>query len=167
MWGSTLMQRGTALQTLHEALGAAKLRDLADVTCMETDWEAVAELRKTLGREAYATHETQHSRPQRLARYRPDEPGLHVDLFEQLWGSTALGYGGVGGAAMTSAYTVVVHTEDEACVYFGGGRLAYRLDLKNISSEQRVAFAQDLAKRLLTNRRDAVGRYGASLLPGD
>ena len=29
-------------------------------------------------------------------------------MFPQTWGSTALGHGGVGGAAMTTAYTVVL-----------------------------------------------------------
>lgn len=41
----------------------------------------------------------------------------------QSWGSTALGFGGMGGSAITQALTVVVIT-DQAHVYFGG-RHAY------------------------------------------
>jgi hypothetical protein len=47
--------------------------------------------------------------------------------FPQVWSSTALGFGGIGGAAITEAYTTVVVLNDVACVYFDG-RLAYRID---------------------------------------
>lgn len=52
------------------------------------------------------------------------DPQLQV--FPQIWGSTALGFGGIGGQAMTSAYTTVV--EDIYSGYYGvffGNRLAY------------------------------------------
>lgn len=29
-------------------------------------------------------------------------------MFPQAWGSTSLGFGGIGGQAMTSAYTTVI-----------------------------------------------------------
>jgi hypothetical protein len=51
----------------------------------------------------------------------------HFDLrtFEQMWGSTALGFGGIGGQAMTSARTYVFVPscgyEEHCHVYFGGG----------------------------------------------
>ena len=51
----------------------------------------------------------------------------YVVMFQQTWGSTALGYGGIGGAVMTPAYTVVVSYENHMRVYFGGGRLVYEL----------------------------------------
>jgi hypothetical protein len=49
-------------------------------------------------------------------------------MFPQTWGSTALGFGGLGGQAITEAYTVVLHSHQGAgyCVYFGG-RFAYRI----------------------------------------
>lgn len=50
----------------------------------------------------------------------------HIRVFPQVWGSTALGFGGVGGQAMTSAYTTVV--EDIESGYYGvffGTRMAY------------------------------------------
>ncbi len=52
---------------------------------------------------------------------------IEVYSFPQCWGSTALGYSGVGGSAMTSAQTVVLHAINENIVkvYFGGKRLAY------------------------------------------
>lgn len=49
-----------------------------------------------------------------------------IGMFPQTWGSTALGHGGMGGAAISTAYTVVLssHYTGEHLVYFGS-RLAY------------------------------------------
>lgn len=47
--------------------------------------------------------------------------------FDQMWGSTALGFGGIGGAAMTTERTYVFIPycqDDKAFVYFGD-RFAY------------------------------------------
>ena len=53
-------------------------------------------------------------------------PELEVEVFLQVWGSTALGFGGIGGQAMTSAYTTVVQDFHQGwySVFFGE-RLAY------------------------------------------
>ncbi len=42
-------------------------------------------------------------------------------MFPQTWGSTALGHGGMGGAAVSTAYTVVLYCMEtqEFLVYFG------------------------------------------------
>lgn len=62
---------------------------------------------------------------------RPYETEVDVTMFAQTWGSTALGFGGIGGQAFTTAYTVVVQgPAGEALVYFGG-RLAYRINRPN------------------------------------
>ena len=50
-----------------------------------------------------------------------DDFELHT--FEQTWGSTALGFGGVGGQAMTSATTYVfipIGINQKCFVYFAG-----------------------------------------------
>lgn len=160
------MRSGSALQALHQALGAAQLRDLPDVSRQTTDWGQVQILKKRLGTVGYAAYESQHGRPERTIGYRPQEEDLQVDLFEQLWGSTALGYGGIGGAAMTSAYTVVVRTPEVACIYFGGSGLAYCVALNTpVVDVKHQAFLADLQARQLASRRDAVARYGAQL-PG-
>lgn len=55
-----------------------------------------------------------------------------VDVFAQTWGSTALGFGGIGGCAMTKAYTTVILNEDLGCVgVFFGERLAYIIKCPN------------------------------------
>lgn len=52
--------------------------------------------------------------------------------FDQTWASTALGFGGVGGSAITTARTYVLIPYDhlEAYVYFGG-RFAYKCDIND------------------------------------
>lgn len=58
-----------------------------------------------------------------------NEYEIEVDaVFVQTWGSTALGFGGIGGSAMTDAYTVVLRStyNNEYLVYFNGV-FAYKL----------------------------------------
>lgn len=60
-------------------------------------------------------------------------PEVEVYSFPQGWGSTALGYGGIGGQAITSAQTIVLYDvcQGIARVYFGGDRLAYEIKNPN------------------------------------
>lgn len=58
-----------------------------------------------------------------------DDFELH--MFEQVWGSTTLGFGGLGGQAMTTAntYVFVPVTCNQNCfVYFGSG-FAYEAEV--------------------------------------
>ena len=51
---------------------------------------------------------------------------IDLHLVNQIWGSTACGWGGLGGAAMTTSHTLIIenHNYGIACVYYGN-RLAY------------------------------------------
>jgi hypothetical protein len=51
---------------------------------------------------------------------------VDMHMTKKTWGSTSCGWGGMGGAAMTSAYTLVFenHWGQAAFVYWGG-KLAY------------------------------------------
>lgn len=53
-----------------------------------------------------------------------------VYVFEQVWGSTALGFGGIGGQAMTSANTYVLGPFGDNAKYlvYFGGEFAYAAD---------------------------------------
>ena len=57
-----------------------------------------------------------------------DDFKLHT--FEQTWGSTALGFGGVGGQAMTSAttYVFIPIVANQKCFVYFAGRFAYAVD---------------------------------------
>lgn len=50
---------------------------------------------------------------------RPYDSEVQTYSYPQMWGSTALGHGGMGGAAMTTAQTTVVVCNRSAAVYFG------------------------------------------------
>jgi hypothetical protein len=86
---------------------------------------------------------------EKLGSYHPEN--LYWYSFPQLWGSTALGFGGIGGACMTTAQTVVVMTHDgvgKAAVYFGG-RFAYLI------ANPGQGFSQALDKRRMPKVKDA------------
>jgi hypothetical protein len=53
-------------------------------------------------------------------------------MFPQTWSSTALGFGGIGGQAISSAYVCIIESNlvGGYAVYFGG-RLAYVIDRPN------------------------------------
>lgn len=55
-----------------------------------------------------------------------DEMMILVFHWNQMWGSSALGFGGVGFSAMTNALTVVVtDVNTQQCLVFHEGRRAY------------------------------------------
>ena len=79
---------------------------------------------------------------------------LQVEVFPQTWGSTALGFGGIGGQAMTTAYTTVFYDilNDVGVVYFDG-RLAYFVN------ELTDNFMNDLMHRDMKSYQEAFARY--------
>ena len=144
---------------LHHALAQAQQRDLRPVLRSQVDWAGYEKTAKGAKRPPMA----EMPRIDVLARPSPHE--LDVLLFSQTWGSTALGYGGVGGAAMTDAYTVVVRRLSEICVYFGTGLLAYHCILDEVTQEQVGNWSKDLSAFRLAVRCDALERYGAKVVP--
>jgi hypothetical protein len=72
-------------------------------------------------------------------------------MFPEVWGSTALGFGGMGGASMTPAYTVIVSRPNVAAVYWGGG-FAYAV-------EHTEAFVADINAGRTVELSKAGGRY--------
>lgn len=78
---------------------------------------------------------------------RPTIMEISVSHFPQMWGSAALGFGGMGGAAMTEAYTTVVtlvHQNKYLYAVFFDGRHAYSVDSPN------DLFMQDLKERRIS-----------------
>lgn len=70
---------------------------------------------------AFPTAEQRASnKPGDLRTRRPVAGEIECYHFPQLWPSTALGFGGVGGSAMTTAYTTVLVHAGKAAVFFGG-----------------------------------------------
>ena len=81
----------------------------------------------------------------------------NIIMFEQTWGSTALGFPGVGGSAMTEATTYVLIPKKEAdCahVYFGS-RFAYKVN--GLTQK----FMDDLNNHSIASVMEASSRYGS------
>ena len=68
---------------------------------------------------------------------KPQEIDLEVYVFPEIWGSTALGFNGLGGQAMTMAHTVVIAYQNHVAVYFGG-MFAYLVPFTNAVKEDMV-----------------------------
>ena len=100
--------------------------------------------------------------PMRKVVRRPTVSECQVlGLFPQLWGSTALGFGGIGGAAMTYAYTCVVRGPGGAVAVYWSGDLGYVIPETGPSEAQRQAWEDDLLKMRTVSRSEALSRYGA------
>lgn len=72
-----------------------------------------------------------------LVDRRPGIDDFDLYTFEQIWGSTALGFGGIGGQALTEARTYVfvpVGVNQKCLVYFAG-RFAYAVEYSDILME--------------------------------
>jgi len=115
-------------QTLNEALGAALHRDLSKIKYKK--WSPSMKKAEV---------------PPEEAEREPCYDDVNVVLFSETWSSTALGYGGIGGAATTPAYTVIVicRPTQEACVYWGGSRLGKKLNLQKIEDVRMLKKAME------------------------
>lgn len=99
----------SVITSVSFAVHSALIKDLPDIAYLS---------RKPGTRKPDGTYEEEE-------RFRrPYKDDCEVFVFPQTWGSTALGFGGAGGQAMTMAYTTIVSIQSHAAVYFGG-RLAY------------------------------------------
>ena len=127
---------------LADCIAHAQYVGFSDIEYETRDWE---EYRKT-------------QKDVRIpARRRPTTRDFGVyAMFPQTWGSTALGHGGMGGAAMTTAYTIVIecYNTQEWLVYFGG-MFCYKVSM---SSPNRLTFVEDCANHSLVSKRKS-GKY--------
>ena len=64
---------------------------------------------------------------------------IEIHITKQMWGSTACGWGGIGGAAMTMDYNYIIHQKytDLLFVYWSG-KLAYICKKDNIQDLSRM-----------------------------
>ena len=135
------------LRDLHEALAHAQYEGFSDIEYEGRDFQAIQKA-KTAAEKAEALHKTT------LAVRRPysGRDFWVYAMFPQTWGSTALGHGGMGGAAMTTAYTIVLEcpTTQEYLVYFGG-QYCYTVSRRSKNLE---LFREDLGNHNLASKRN-------------
>ncbi len=112
------MKDSNHVQALHNALAHAAYEGFDLYTYQDRDWEAY----RNGNKDAMVTKTRKHT----------DYDLTVAAMFPQAWGSTALGFGGIGGQAITTAYTIVIESDlaGQYCVYFGGN-FAYRIDNPN------------------------------------
>ena len=142
------MRSGTPIESLAAAFHGARLTNLLPVEYPEVDYKLAPPGERKAGKPSMIRVDTG-----RMKLRRPHAEELSVVMFEQCWSSTALGFGGVGGAAMTYAYTTIITGPmGDAAVYFGG-RFAYRVE------QQNEHFMHDVADRRMRSVRDAAQAY--------
>jgi hypothetical protein len=148
-----IMRLGLPFDALHSAIASAVMKDLSGIEYWQRDWDAYNKLSKTDKAQCGVS-----GGPGKKELRRPTVDEIEVVMFPQTWGSTALGYGGMGGSAMTPAYTVIVSEGGVSCVYFGCGRLAYRVGGPSQSPQGSMAFATDRASQNMV-RCGEQGKY--------
>lgn len=135
------MRISSSIDHLVSSIAHAAYEGLSDIEYEDRDWE---HFRKT----------KEHRTVKKVRKHTVGDVDVYA-MFAQTWGSTALGFGGLGGAAMTPAYTVVLKSaiaENGFCVYFAG-RFAYRIDRPN------PMFFQDVANHNMAFTNEAKDKY--------
>jgi hypothetical protein len=92
-----------------------------------------------------------------LEKRNISEDLVNVHVFKQMWGSTCLGYGGIGGCAMTTAYTFILHdTKNNYVEVYPGSasRLGYSIE------EPTDIFWEDVTKRNIKPNYIPLDEYG-------
>lgn len=138
------------MMELQLALSHAKYVGFGDIEYEKIDFSAL--------RNAESTDGLVEARQGKIKAFRQHEfhdIGVFA-VFQQTWGNTALGHGGIGGSAITTAYTIVLESlrTGEYLVYFGG-RFCYRVPLK---SENLRVFIQDCHDHNLAGKSES-GKY--------
>jgi hypothetical protein len=126
------MNATNPIETLAGAMAHAAYEAFPEYVYKDRDWAKHDAWRATLTREemktAVAPDDCFVEKTRRHSMY-----DLTVyAMFVQTWGSTALGFGGIGGQAITSAYVCIIESSlvGQFAVYFGG-RLAYVIERPN------------------------------------
>jgi hypothetical protein len=130
------MRIGNPLEALAQSLAHAQYEGFGEVEYEDRDWE---HYRKT----------KEDRRIKKTRKHSAYDISVY-SMFPQSWSSTALGFGGIGGQAITPAYTVIVESDHtgEYCVYFGG-RFAYRV--KSLTQK----FRDDVARQYMAEVSEA------------
>lgn len=132
------------ITTLAECIAHAQYEGFSNIEYEQRDYEAMRNA-KTAQERADALNATTP------AVRRPTARDFTVyAMYPQTWGSTALGHGGIGGASMSTAYTVVLECMDtqEYLVYFGG-QLCYTVSRRSANFN---VFIEDCKNQCLASK---------------
>jgi hypothetical protein len=138
------------ISCLAECIAHAQYVGFSNIEYDRMDYEAVR---------AAKTADEKHAsmRTTVPATRRPTTRDFTVySMFPQVWGSTALGHGGMGGSAITTAYTVVLACTEtsEMLVYFGS-QFCYKVNQRSVNF---ATFVDDCQQQNLVSKRES-GKY--------
>ena len=148
------MNATNPIETLAACMAHAAYQAFPEYVYQDRDWPKHDKWWSTLTREEMKTAVApddcfvQKSRPHSFY-------DLTVySMFPQTWSSTALGFGGIGGQAITSAYVCVIESNlvGQFAVYFGG-RLAYVIERPN------EKFMEDISRQRMVDAKLGKSTY--------
>jgi hypothetical protein len=150
------MNATNPIETLASCLAHAAYQAFPDYTYQDRNWALHDQWRASLSREELKTAVA----PAECWIEKTRKHTLHdmtvYAMFPQTWSSTALGFGGIGGQAISSAYVCIIESNlvGGFAVYFGG-RLAYVINRPNERFEQDITCHRmvDAIKGLATYER--------------
>jgi hypothetical protein len=126
------MNATNPIETLAGCMAHAAYEAFPEYKYQDRDWAKHDKWRSTLTREEMKTAVAPADCFVEKSRKHSFYDLTVYSMFPQTWSSTALGFGGIGGQAITSAYVCIIESNlvGGYAVYFGG-RLAYVIDRPN------------------------------------
>jgi hypothetical protein len=148
------MNATNPIETLANCMAHAAYEAFPEYKYKDRDWAKHDKWRATLKREEYKTAVAPDDCYVEKSRKHTFYDLTVYSMFPQTWGSTALGFGGIGGQAITSAYVCVIESNlvGGYAVYFGG-RLAYVIDRPN------EKFIEDISKQRMVDAKLGKATY--------
>ena len=126
------MNATNPIETLAGCMAHAAYEAFPEYKYQDRDWAKHDKWRSTLTREEMKTAVAPADCFVEKSRKHSFYDLTVYSMFPQTWSSTALGFGGIGGQAITSAYVCIIESNlvGGYAVYFGG-RLAYVINRPN------------------------------------
>jgi hypothetical protein len=148
------MNATNPIETLAGAMAHAAYVAFPEYKYQDRDWSKHDKWRATLTREEMKTAVAPADCFIEKTRKHSFYDLTVYSMFTQTWGSTALGFGGIGGQAITSAYVCVIESNllGQFAVYFGG-RLAYVIERPD------TKFFEDIANQKMVDAKLGLSTY--------
>jgi len=148
------MNASNPIETLAGCMAHSAYEAFPEYKYKDRDWAKHDKWRSTLSREEMKTAVAPDDCWVEKTRKHTFYDLTVYSMFPQTWGSTALGFGGIGGQAITSAYVCVIESNlvGGYAVYFGG-RLAYVIDRPN------EKFIEDISKQRMVDAKLGKATY--------
>jgi hypothetical protein len=148
------MNATNPIETLAGCMAHAAYEAFPEYKYQARDWAKHDKWRSTLTREEMKTAVAPADCFVEKTRKHTFYDLTVYSMFPQTWSSTALGFGGIGGQAITSAYVCIIESNlvGGYAVYFGG-RLAYVINRPN------EKFAEDVERHRMVDARLGKATY--------